>query len=544
MNYQQAYTTRKTGLGNLIVNKIRSGQSLSGSVGRSASEKIKSYGTGLKESFDPLNIAKKLTFGSNLAPAILGKLTGRSADDIRYFSGGKVTKQKGKKIKSGNDYADYIAQPMFDSAVMSKMLTFMKKVEDYKTKQLETARSFHEEELLERFKRHKEVVDIFLEAINKHRTGEKVVSDKTKKQKKKLDIPLGKILLGGGAIAAIALPTIASAKVSMPDIDVPDFKLPNNFPKVDDLPDIPDLPNTLPTVTEMTTMGDVPTATKASDLMLKLPTTDRDILKSIRGRESRADYSASFGMIHGNKTKQFSSVKSPEEYSGKKLVDMTLNEVRDYQNYRNAVSPNSNAVGAYQFVQSTLFGTKDRPGGLVQRLGLSMDQKFDKKTQDDLATVLYGGNTAFLQKNGVEITPASQYMAWYLGAGHAVKVYNAIKEGKGDKLVIDVIANDPKMKAKLLTNNTELQKFTASGFASELGRRTGEGLAYAQKVEGIPTVAGETISRSSTENKDIKQVVGTQKPSVGVNISQTTYEVNNRNITVAALETYSHPLMG
>ena len=87
MTYQEARRLRGTGLFNLAAQNIASGGGVVGSLGSAISSKFKAKVTGIKEKFDPLNIAKKLT--GNFGAAVLGKITGRSQKDIQYFSGGK-----------------------------------------------------------------------------------------------------------------------------------------------------------------------------------------------------------------------------------------------------------------------------------------------------------------------------------------------------------------------------------------------------------------------------------------------------------------------
>ena len=87
MTYQEARKLRNTGLFDLAAQNIASGGGVIGSLGSAISNKLKAKVTGIKEKFDPLNIAKKLT--GNFGAAVLGKLTGRSKRDIQYFAGGK-----------------------------------------------------------------------------------------------------------------------------------------------------------------------------------------------------------------------------------------------------------------------------------------------------------------------------------------------------------------------------------------------------------------------------------------------------------------------
>jgi hypothetical protein len=134
----------------MVTQRIRSGGGVGSSIRGAISQKMRARATGIKEKFDPLNVAKFLTRGSNLAPAILGRLTGRSQRDINYFSGGdKQTAKKVGKIEgeSGGSFAE--------------LFTFIKKNHEQDLKMQETERSFREERANEEERRHAE----FLKAV-------------------------------------------------------------------------------------------------------------------------------------------------------------------------------------------------------------------------------------------------------------------------------------------------------------------------------------------------------------------------------------------
>ena len=87
MSYQQGRRIRNTGLKELITQNIVSGQGVGKAIRSSISQSFKAKVTGIKEKFDPLNIAKALT--GNLGAAVLGRVLGRSDKDIQYFAGGR-----------------------------------------------------------------------------------------------------------------------------------------------------------------------------------------------------------------------------------------------------------------------------------------------------------------------------------------------------------------------------------------------------------------------------------------------------------------------
>jgi len=91
--YEQAATTRKRGVLGTITDRLVAGQGFGQSIGGGVSESFKAKTTGLKEKFDPLNIAKILT--GNLGMAFLGKITGRKPEDMQYFF--NKNRKKGEK---------------------------------------------------------------------------------------------------------------------------------------------------------------------------------------------------------------------------------------------------------------------------------------------------------------------------------------------------------------------------------------------------------------------------------------------------------------
>jgi hypothetical protein len=101
-SYQAAAQTRERGLlGNITDNLISGNGSIAGSIGRGISSTFKAKVTGIKEKFDPLNIAKKLT--GNVGSAILGRATGRSREDMEHFAG-RSPRSRGPRNAPAHQY--------------------------------------------------------------------------------------------------------------------------------------------------------------------------------------------------------------------------------------------------------------------------------------------------------------------------------------------------------------------------------------------------------------------------------------------------------
>lgn len=231
-----------------------------------------------------------------------------------------------------------------------------------------------------------------------------------------------------------------------------------------------------------------------------------------------AGYDAAFGdRMENGKIVNKIGLKTAEQYSGKKLSEMTLAEVKDFQKYRNKTQKNTGAVGKYQFVASTL-------DGVIKEMNLPMDAKFTPKLQDEMNEHFYRGNEAYLKRNGVTPTPGNMYMAHYIGPAGAVVVNRAAKSGE-DITVRDAIVraklNDPK------EQNPELTTIKVKDFETILQTRL---VSKGLKMETIPSIAttGTQIDISSKDRKDmieamqeftsIQQIIN--NTNVGVSNSQ------------------------
>ena len=101
MNYKEAKKIREKSFGTLLAEHEGGlGSSLKAAISKKTKAKI----IGIKESFDPLNIAKKLTGGSNWAPAMLGKMFGMNKERVDYFSG--VKPKHTASLESGGSSLD------------------------------------------------------------------------------------------------------------------------------------------------------------------------------------------------------------------------------------------------------------------------------------------------------------------------------------------------------------------------------------------------------------------------------------------------------
>ena len=195
---------------------------------------------------------------------------------------------------------------------------------------------------------------------------------------------------------------------------------------------------------------------------------------AIGGAESGGNYNITYGdKLDKNKNIVRGSNLSPEQKFGKDLTELTLEEVDMLGKERNRENKNTSAMGKYQFMNSTLFGYKDKGGvfrpGLVQRLNLDMKTtKFTPEIQEKIYALFRQDNLNTLQKLGVPITPGYEYMAHYLGAGGAKAIYDRRNTDMTvQQALVNAGLNDP-VNGKV---NEELTRLKAADFESILESR-------------------------------------------------------------------------
>jgi hypothetical protein len=161
MSYQDAKKIRSKSFGDIMANKLAEGQGIGSSFKATLSEKSAARMKGFKEKFDSMNIAKFVTGGSKLAPALLGRLTGRSSKDIKYFAGVKDKKgDTATKLEGGN--GGFAANNQMIESLL-EIYDLLKDTEEYKKKSKEEQDQFAEENKLEKERnkdrRHKELME-------------------------------------------------------------------------------------------------------------------------------------------------------------------------------------------------------------------------------------------------------------------------------------------------------------------------------------------------------------------------------------------------
>jgi hypothetical protein len=161
INYQQAKRIRNTKFTDLLTDQLLYEKGIGSAIKKTASLKFQAKVKGFKEKFDPLNIAKFLTFGSKLGPAILGNITKRDRKDIEYFTG------RLKPIRVGDNRAEKLQKLSGESdtgmgsgvnEVLMKMYGFMQKTHEETLRRNEIAQDFEEENKSEAERKHRELL--------------------------------------------------------------------------------------------------------------------------------------------------------------------------------------------------------------------------------------------------------------------------------------------------------------------------------------------------------------------------------------------------
>jgi hypothetical protein len=257
---------------------------------------------------------------------------------------------------------------------------------------------------------------------------------------------------------------------------------------------------------------------------------------AIGGAESGGNYNITFGdKLDKNKNVIRGSNLSPEKKFGKDLTELTLEEVDMLGKERNREKMNTSAMGKYQFMNSTLFGYKDKGGvfrpGLVQRLNLDMKTtKFTPEVQEKLYSVFRQDNLNTLQKLGVPITPGYEYMAHYLGAGGAKAIYDRRNTDMTvQRALVDAGLKDP-VNGKV---NEELTRLKAADFELILESRLKKhGLEPHAEGKSAPAVPSAEATKPEIPNQ-MKKTTN----SKNINMSVTN---NNMNVVKPAT-TYQIP---
>ncbi len=159
LDYQRARRIRNTGFADLLSDQLAGDATIGGALKKTISLRTQAKIKGIKEKFDPLNIAKFLTGGSSLGPALLGKLTGRSQRDIQYFSGRmRPIRERGTATRIGREPRTGMSEGV--NEMLRKIYYLMQITRESDLERSDKELNFAEEKKLEDEKRHKELLKV------------------------------------------------------------------------------------------------------------------------------------------------------------------------------------------------------------------------------------------------------------------------------------------------------------------------------------------------------------------------------------------------
>lgn len=174
LTYRQARYVRQSKLSDILAGELSGGASLREGIKKTISLRTKAEMTGLREKFDPLNIAKVLT--GSVGTVLLGRATGRSKSDINYFTGrAKLIRNLDSFFNIGKDPAQTkqvggtIGNTKAINETLVRMYSFLKKMHLTDIKRKNKQDNFFEENELERQQRHKSLIgslEKLIERIN------------------------------------------------------------------------------------------------------------------------------------------------------------------------------------------------------------------------------------------------------------------------------------------------------------------------------------------------------------------------------------------
>ena len=184
-------------------------------------------------------------------------------------------------------------------------------------------------------------------------------------------------------------------------------------------------------------------------------------------------------------------IKTPEEYSGKPLTSMTLAEVKQFQDYRQQVAPNTNAVGRYGFMRSVLFGRN----GLVEQSKLSMDTVFSPEIQENLQSIMRQQNSNRLAQLKVPPTDVNLNLSNMVGADGVAAL---LRPENANKNAIEVL----KLTGASATTNPHLNKPVSEIIADVAAKYSSDGMVKMATGGVIKARPGGTQVLAAEAGKD------------------------------------------
>jgi hypothetical protein len=479
MNYQKAKDIRGKKFSELMTDKLVAGDGIVSSFAKTISERSKARSTGLKEKFDPLNIAKVLTGGSRLGPALLGKMTGASKERMSYFAGDP----KKKKIEA---LASGIKPESLEMATTSlgNIYELLKKDKEEKKLQRELSYSKEEEQEFEEDRRNQELIKA-LTARVKPRKKKKVEEKKAEEPEKpkEPEKPMPTVKGKGKA------PTKTTEKPTAPEAPKPTAPPATK-------PTVPTAPKPTATPTPKAPTLTVPTAAKiavgAAGAAIPLGALSAKFESSKAG-PAAIGYDSTGGTSYG--TYQLAS---------------KVGVVKEFLGYLSNVKPE----WAQQLLSAgdpNTGSTKGQFPDTWKKIAAENSKEFDKIQHDFIEMKHYNPTVKSLGKIGYDVQsqPAAiKDVVWSTavqhGSGGAVSIFKkAIEQSGGVNAKPEDI-----IKSVYEIRRTKFGSSTESVRASVNKRFDVESKMALEMLN----TSGTQIDSSSKENKDLKNSLNKDKP--------------------------------
>lgn len=158
LNYRQARQIRNRSISDLIADELIRGKGIGGAIGGAVSLRTKARMKGIKEKFDLLNMVRVLTGKSRLGTAIIGKVFGRSREDIEYFAGRASAIGERKKKVTGLSGQGEGEDTSGMKTVLNQILTFLQKSHEKDMILREKENNLRESIKLDDEKRHRDLL--------------------------------------------------------------------------------------------------------------------------------------------------------------------------------------------------------------------------------------------------------------------------------------------------------------------------------------------------------------------------------------------------